>query len=259
MQDQRPDFLATHPSTPRAGRLSPSGGARSSAPPASATPDRDRYLDGIDGMVFGDDPSQGFVRDRTFVHPGLGIGFTVPEGFVIDNTSEAVLATGIDGTALRFDAVGLAARHRSCRLPQVGLGQRPRRGERAELLGQRPAGGVGHGRGQGLALPIAVIQTGGDATYRFIFANEAVTPAFIKAATETVDGFRMLSASELASLPSRCTSTCHGRAPAIPRRSLARRMHGVDRPRDSLPRAQRSRRRRAARRRARKLKIVDDL
>ena len=69
--------------------------------------DRDRYLAGIDGLIFGDYPSQGYVRERTFIHPSLGVGFTVPDGFVIDNASDAVLATGADGTALRFDAVAL--------------------------------------------------------------------------------------------------------------------------------------------------------
>ncbi len=43
---------------------------------------------GIDGMLFGDTASEGYVRGRTFFHPGLGITFGVPEGFVIDNTAE---------------------------------------------------------------------------------------------------------------------------------------------------------------------------
>ena len=52
------------------------------------------YVAAIEGIVYGDDTGQGYVRGRTFFHAGLGVGFTVPEGFVIDNTSEAVLATG---------------------------------------------------------------------------------------------------------------------------------------------------------------------
>ena len=34
----------------------------------------------IDGMIYGEDPSQGYVRGRTFVHPGLRFAFDVPQG-----------------------------------------------------------------------------------------------------------------------------------------------------------------------------------
>ena len=110
---------------------------------ASARSTATAYLAGIDGMIFGDDPSQGYVRDRSFVHPALGVAFTVPEGFVIDNTSDAVLATGTDGTALRFDAVGARRRRRPRRLSRLGLGQRPDRGQHPDIHGQRPARRLG--------------------------------------------------------------------------------------------------------------------
>ncbi|HZP21784.1 MAG TPA: M48 family metalloprotease, partial [Bauldia sp.] len=106
--DKRPDFLASHPSTPERVRFAEVA-AREFGAPGNGEVDRDRYLEGIDGIVYGDDPGQGYVRDRTFVHPTLGVSFTVPPGFVIDNTADAVLATGTDGTALRFDAVAVPA------------------------------------------------------------------------------------------------------------------------------------------------------
>ena len=113
-------------SSPRIHRRRNASSSRPAPPAQFGAPgigevDRDRYLAGIDGMIFGDDPSQGYVRDRTFVHPSLGVGFTVPDGFVIDNTSDAVLATGADGTALRFDAVALAAAPTSANIsPRAG-------------------------------------------------------------------------------------------------------------------------------------------
>ena len=137
----------------RARRLRRRAPRASSARRASARSTATAISQGIDGMVFGDDPSQGYVRDRTFVHPALGVGFTVPEGFVIDNTSDAVLATGADGTALRFDAVALAAGRRSRRLSRLGLGQRPDRGQHPEIHRQRPAGGLGERQRQGLGVP----------------------------------------------------------------------------------------------------------
>jgi len=50
-----------------------------------------RYLQAIDGMVFGDSPAQGLVRGRSFYHDGLGIALTAPEGWAVQNTAEAVL------------------------------------------------------------------------------------------------------------------------------------------------------------------------
>ena len=96
------DFLATHPAAPqRMAKLKTlvaalgSGGAR----------ERDRYLDGIDGIAFGDGVSDGFVRGRSFLHPELGIAFEVPEGYTLRNESDAVIATGPNDVASRFDTV----------------------------------------------------------------------------------------------------------------------------------------------------------
>ena len=52
---------------------------------------RSTYLADIDGIVYGEDPSEGFVRGRRFLHPKLGFTFTAPDGFILDNAVEAVL------------------------------------------------------------------------------------------------------------------------------------------------------------------------
>ncbi len=66
---------------------------------------RDYYLEGIDGLLFGDSPNEGYVRGTEFLHPVLGIKFRVPNGFRIDNNADAVLATGPGDLAIRFDGV----------------------------------------------------------------------------------------------------------------------------------------------------------
>ena len=45
----------------------------------------------LDGVVYGEDPSEGFVRGRRFLHPKLGFTFLAPPGFSLDNTAQAVL------------------------------------------------------------------------------------------------------------------------------------------------------------------------
>jgi len=47
---------------------------------------RNSYLRMIDGVVFGEDPRQGFVEDSAFYHPGLGFVFPIPSGWEIKNT-----------------------------------------------------------------------------------------------------------------------------------------------------------------------------
>ena len=41
-------------------------------------------------MIYGEDPSEGFVRGRRFLHPKLGFTFMAPQGFTLDNTAQAV-------------------------------------------------------------------------------------------------------------------------------------------------------------------------
>ena len=228
--DKRPDFLSTHPSTPERVAFAERA-ARQFGAPGVGDVGRDRYLEGIEGMVFGDDPSQGFVRDRNFIHPRLGIGFTVPEGFVIDNTSEAVLATGADGTALRFDAVGLAEGTDLAAYLKSGWvnGLDENSVQSFSVNGLKAASAQAHAKDW--YFKIAVIQAGGPATYRFIFANETVTDAFNRAAQETVASFRTLTPDEMANLKALHIAVVTAAA-GDTEASLARRMHGVDRPRD---------------------------
>jgi predicted Zn-dependent protease len=102
--DPQMDFLASHPSAPQRIELARRH-ARAFGAEGVGETDRDRYLDGINGLLFGDSPEEGYVRGRTFLHPTLRIRFEVPAGFEIDNTAEAVLATGPGDIAIRFDGV----------------------------------------------------------------------------------------------------------------------------------------------------------
>ncbi|MBW8640610.1 M48 family metalloprotease [Hoeflea sp. WL0058] len=98
------DFLSSHPDAPKRRELAYRH-ARAFGQPGVGTRDQDKYLRAIDGLLYGDSPKQGYVRGNTFLHPVLGIRFSVPQGFQIDNTAEAVLATGPGDIAIRFDGV----------------------------------------------------------------------------------------------------------------------------------------------------------
>jgi predicted Zn-dependent protease len=228
MQDKRPDFLASHPTTPERIDFAMRA-ARQFGAPGVGEIDRDRYLEGIDGMVFGDDPAQGFVRDRTFLHPSLGVSFTVPEGFVIDNASDAVLATGADGTALHFDAVALkVGADLGAYLSSGWLNGFVEGSVVRFTVNGLPAASAA-ANAKGWAYRIAVVQAQSGATYRFIFANEADSPEFAKAAAETVASFHMLAPAEAAKLDALRIRVVTVK-PGDSEQSLARKMRGVDRP-----------------------------
>lgn len=53
---------------------------------------RDVYLGHIDGMMFGQDPKQGFFVEGRFVHPELRFQFRFPEGWDTQNAPTSVLA-----------------------------------------------------------------------------------------------------------------------------------------------------------------------
>jgi len=75
----RPGFLSSHPSTPsRVAQAKRT--ARSFGAPGLGRTARSAYLRSLDGMLYGDDPREGFVRGRQFAHVELGIAFRVPEG-----------------------------------------------------------------------------------------------------------------------------------------------------------------------------------
>jgi predicted Zn-dependent protease len=101
---EKPDMLSTHPSTPE--RIAQAvAAARQIAGPGIGTRDRAGYLASIDGMAFGDDPADGYARGRKFVHPRLGFAFVAPEGFVLENSAQALLGIKNGGAeALRLDS-----------------------------------------------------------------------------------------------------------------------------------------------------------
>jgi predicted Zn-dependent protease len=49
---------------------------------------RDRYLKVMQGVVFGDSPSQGLTRGRNFYHDALGIALSAPVGWQIQNSTD---------------------------------------------------------------------------------------------------------------------------------------------------------------------------
>lgn len=95
------DFFSTHPQTED--RVANAAAEAAKYSNGAAAQGVDVYLNQINGLIYGDSPEQGLVRDNSFYHPGLNLAFTVPNGFTLANTSHEVVARGPDGSVVVFD------------------------------------------------------------------------------------------------------------------------------------------------------------
>lgn len=97
-----PSFLSTHPNPAdrnvRVGQLAKE--AQSKTPGKQYSVNRDSYLRMIDGLVYGEDPKQGYVENDNFYHPELKFQFPVPQGWQLANTPQQVQMAPKDGKAL---------------------------------------------------------------------------------------------------------------------------------------------------------------
>jgi len=60
----------------------------------------DSYLKLIDGIIYGEDPRQGYTDDNTFFHPEMKFKFSYPVGWTLTNAPTHVTIQPADGKAL---------------------------------------------------------------------------------------------------------------------------------------------------------------
>jgi predicted Zn-dependent protease len=163
---------------------------------------RDVYLQAIEGLRYGDDPSQGVVDGQWFRHPGLGFEFKVPAGFSVVNGENQVSAQNASGAALVFDMDRAAIGDPADYLVQWASGVQLSDLERINVNGQQ--GATGWTRLQTNAGPAdvrAVVLKGeGNEVFRFLFLTPAGNTSFNSGFQETVTSFRRLSAAEAAQI-----------------------------------------------------------
>ncbi len=85
-----PNWLSTHPDP--GSRVTKARPVAAKFADAASERHRDEFLRRIDGLAFGDDPSEGVVRAQQFLHPDLRIALDFPEGWDVQNSSEQVVA-----------------------------------------------------------------------------------------------------------------------------------------------------------------------
>ncbi|MGC2776203.1 MAG: M48 family metalloprotease [Bradyrhizobium sp.] len=222
------DFLSSHPATPERVQNA-SAIAKQYVSLDAKEHDRETYLAAVDNIVYGEDPSEGFVRGRRFLHPKLGFTFQAPENFTLDNTAQAVIGVREGGAqAMRFDVVRVPAQQTLGDYLNSGWMENVDKSATEELtINGFPAAST-TASGDPWQFKVYALRVGSD-VYRFIFASRQKSTESERNARETVNSFRRLSLDEIQSArPLRIKVITVQPGDTV--ESLAHRMTGVDRP-----------------------------
>lgn len=228
MDPRTQDFLSSHPATPERVQNAQIIAKQYVSTDANEH-DRETYLSAIDNLVFGEDPSEGFVRGRRFLHPKLGFTFQAPENYTLDNTAQAVIGVREGGAqAMRFDVVRVPAEQSLGDYLNSGWMESVDKSATEDItINGFPAAST-TATGDPWQFKVYALRFGTD-VYRFIFAAKQKTTESERNARETVNSFRRLTLDEIqAARPLRLKVITVQPGDTV--ESLAHRMAGVDHP-----------------------------
>lgn len=97
-----PEFLSTHPNPANRYQAVSKLAAEWKQKLNLSNPmeNRNSYLKRIEGLVYGEDPRQGYVENSIFYHPVLKFQFPIPQGWSYQNTPQMVQMAPKDGRAM---------------------------------------------------------------------------------------------------------------------------------------------------------------
>jgi predicted Zn-dependent protease len=189
------DFLSSHPATPDRVKNALSH-ARQFTAPGGGERDRGEYLGVLDGMVYGEDPSEGFARGRHFLHPKLGFTFVAPPSFSLDNTAQAVLGLKEGGgEAMRLDVVSVAAEQSLPDYLKSGWMENVDPTSVEEFAVNGFSAATATAGGGNWSFRLYAVRFGSE-VYRFIFAAKARTAEVDRTFRESIMTFRRMTLKE---------------------------------------------------------------
>ncbi len=190
------EFISSHPATPERVENAQLN-ARQYTSPGPGSREKQEYLTALNGLVYGEDPSEGFVRGRRFLHPKLGFTFQAPEGFALDNTSQAVFGVREGGEqALRLDVVRVPAEQPLTEYLASGWIENIDMTSVEEVTINGLKAATAMAKGDPWAFRLYAVRFGSE-VYRLIFAAKAVTPDLDKVFRESIASFRRMTSAEI--------------------------------------------------------------
>jgi predicted Zn-dependent protease len=196
-----PNWLSTHPApadrVEQVQTLVQKTGA-----PAGAEGDRAAFLRRIDGIMYGDSPSEGIVRDNAFLHRDLRFALEFPRGWEVNNSKTQVVAKAPernDFLILQLVPNPSGSIDQVARGTMANAGFRQLDGERAQVNGLDAYVGTYRGQMQGLG---DVVTLAAHIVHdRNVYLLAGLAPAGQYRAVEaqfaqSIRSFRRLSAAE---------------------------------------------------------------
>jgi len=208
-----PEWARSHPLTDNRIQRARELAAGTTANPEALPENEAAYLSEVDGLLWADDPEQGFVLGRRFVHPVMRIGFEAPAGFTLTNSPQAILLSGPAGLRGEFGGGqmpdGRLDLYVQALVEQVvGRGQAQARATPGRVNGlptllvevqiQAQQGTV--------PLSVAAYDAGGGQAYHFVMLSPPQQPS-LELIGRLFESFRTLSAAEAAQLRPRVIRT----------------------------------------------------
>lgn len=198
-----PTWLSTHPDP--GSRVTQAAPLAAKAVDGAHERNRDEFLRRLDGLAWGDDPSEGVVQANRFLHPDLRIALEFPEGWDVQNSSDQVVAT-LEGEKLLMlfraaDTARGASLADGAKRHMRGLGFTLERGA------EEPVGGVtafvGSYTGKAKEVGAVRVRAAHVAIGRQVYLVAGVAPAadFARAEADfdaALRSFRQLSSAEAA-------------------------------------------------------------
>ncbi len=199
-----PEWASTHPLSENRVQRARAEAQRTGKAGRGMT-NRDQFLNMLDGAIIDDDPAQGIIDGRSFTHPDLGMQFSIPTGFLMQNGTSAVSISGTGGQAQfsggRYNGsleqyitqvvYGLTGGRQ-----QVAMGQ-PRRTAINGLEAMYSVGRANTSSG-GVDVSVMAYRWDRDTVYHFVMLTRAGTG--IGPFTPMVDSLRKISAQEAAAI-----------------------------------------------------------
>jgi predicted Zn-dependent protease len=191
-----PDWLSTHPNPGnRAGAIERAI-ATLPADSLGKVVNHDAYLRQVDGVVFGDNPRDGFFRGTEFLHPELRFRLTFPQGWTTQNQRQAVV--GVSAQQDAIEQMSLSDQTTPEAAAQQFFSQQGVRGSpgRGTIHGFAAAGGAFSALTQDSTVlngRVAFVSYDGRVYQLLAYAPQARWPAYAAAAERSISSFDRLS------------------------------------------------------------------
>jgi predicted Zn-dependent protease len=193
------NWLSSHPATPQRVAAARREAQATGVPPGKGERNRAALFKAINGMIYGDSPAQGMVREQSFIHPVAKFRFDAPKGYRIINGADAVTVVGPAKVIAKFDSgkkpsnVSIDAYLAQVWAKNVQIS----RVERFQINGLNAARASAR-VGNYDAMLVAIEAPGGVA-YRFLLGlPQGADRRYGTQLMEVAQSFRMISASEAA-------------------------------------------------------------